>query len=272
MSHTICVTCGTNYGNSDVMPTDCPICQDERQYVGLEGQRWTTLAELRAGHSNRITAHELGLTGIGSEPGFAIGQRALLVQTPAGNVLWDCVSLIDDATVAAVEALGGVAAIAISHPHYYSSMAEWSSAFGNVPIYLHAADREWVMDHSSTMVFWDGATQPLVAGITLVHCGGHFAGSTVLHWAQGAGGKGALLTADTITVVSDRRYVSFMRSYPNLIPLAGRAVSRIVDAVVPLAFDRIYGAWWTAIVDRDAKTAVIGSAERYQHALTDPDE
>lgn len=269
MSHAICVTCGTNYGDSDATPTGCLICQDERQYVGLEGQRWTTLPELRAGHSNRITAHEPGLLGIGSEPAFAISQRALLVQTPAGNVLWDCISLIDEATVAAIEALGGITAIAISHPHFYSSMVEWSTAFGNVPIYLHAANREWVMHHSPYIRYWDGPTQPLVAGVTLVHCGGHFAGAAVLHWAQGAGGKGALLTADTITVVPDRRYVSFMRSYPNLIPLAGRAVGRIVDAVKPFAFDRIYGAWWTSIVDHDAKTAVIRSAERYQHALAD---
>src|SRR6266849_11193792 len=54
-----------------------------------------------------------------------------------------------------------------------------------------------------------------VVVVALVHCGGHFEGGTVLHWPGGANGKGALLTGDLITVVQDRRYVSFMRSYPN---------------------------------------------------------
>ena len=55
-------------------------------------------------------------------PAFGIGQRALLVRTREGNILWDCVSLIDSDTVALIKALGGIYAIAISHPHYYTSM------------------------------------------------------------------------------------------------------------------------------------------------------
>ena len=135
MPNYICVTCGTQYPESATVPAHCPICEDERQYIGPNGQQWTTLAELQQERTNTIKEHEPSLTGIGSEPRFAIGQRALLLQTPAGNLLWDCITVIDEATISAVQALGGVAAIAISHPHYYSSMVEWSRAFGNVPIY-----------------------------------------------------------------------------------------------------------------------------------------
>ncbi|MCX6049210.1 MAG: MBL fold metallo-hydrolase, partial [Chloroflexi bacterium] len=145
MTNFICKTCGTQFAATDEPPAHCPICEDERQYIGWAGQQWTTLTELRAERHNSTKLAEPNLTEIGSEPAFAIGQRALLVQAPTGNVLWDCLSLIDDATVAAVQALGGLAAIAISHPHYYSSMVEWSHAFGNAPIYLHAADRVHVM-------------------------------------------------------------------------------------------------------------------------------
>jgi hypothetical protein len=104
--------------------------------------------ELRARHRLALQDEGDGLLGIGCEPKFAIGQRALLVPARAGdgpgrNVLWDCISLIDDAAVRVVEAQGGLAAIAISHPHYYTSMVEWSQAFGGVPIYLHAEEREW---------------------------------------------------------------------------------------------------------------------------------
>ena len=120
----------------------CAICEDEREAVCWEGQRWTTLADLRRGHRNVLRPLEAGLVGIHTEPRFAIGQQALLVRTPHGNVLWDCLSMIDDATIAAVQAAGGLAAIASSHPHFHGALVEWSRAFGGIPIYLHAADRD----------------------------------------------------------------------------------------------------------------------------------
>jgi glyoxylase-like metal-dependent hydrolase (beta-lactamase superfamily II) len=266
MEHFICVTCGTQYPASAEPPERCPICEDERQYIGWQGQRWTTLAALRQDHRLRLREEEPGLTGIGAEPAFAIGQRALLAQTPHGNVMWDCLALIDAEGIAAVQALGGVQAIAISHPHYYSSMVDWSQAFG-APIYLHAADREWVMRPDPAIVFWDGETRDLWPGVTLIRCGGHFAGSSVLHWAAGAEGRGALFTGDTLMVASDRRYVSFMYSFPNYLPLPAASVRRAAGAVTPFAFDRIYGAWWDRVVAAGAKAAVARSAERYIQAL-----
>jgi hypothetical protein len=267
MTEYICATCGTQYPPSDVPPEHCPICQDERQYIGWNGQQWTTMEQLRAGHTNCLREEEPGLTGIGSEPSFAIGQRALLVQTPAGNVLWDCISLLDQATVEAVRALGGVRAIAISHPHYYSSMVEWGQAF-DAPIYLHADDHQWVMRPDAAVKFWSGETQPLGPGLTLVRCGGHFPGGTVLHWAAGAEGRGVLLTGDIIDVAQDRRWVSFMYSFPNKIPLNAPAVRGVVAAVEPFAYDRIYGAWWGRVVAGDARGAVARSAERYIRAIS----
>lgn len=266
MQNYICVTCGTQYDATAEPPAACPICLDERQYVGWRGQQWTTMAALRTSHHNVIRRKEAALVGIGTHPGFAIGQRALLVQSPGGNLLWDCISLLDEPTVAAVQALGGIQAIAISHPHYYSSMIEWSRTF-DAPIYIHEADRQWVMRHDAAVTFWRGETKPLHDGMTIIRCGGHFAGGQVLHWPAGAAGRGALLTGDILQVVSDRRYVSFMYSYPNLIPLPATAVQRIVDAVAPYDFDRIYGAWWDRVVAEDAKAAVARSAARYIEAL-----
>ncbi len=267
MPHYICVTCGTQYPESGAPPEHCPICEDERQYIGSSGQRWTTLDKLRSDHHNIVKTEEPGLTGIGTEPKFAIGQRAPLIQSPGGNVLWECISLVDDATVKAVNALGGISAIAISHPHFYSSMVEWSRAFGNAPIYLHASNRPYVMRPDPAIVYWEGETKPIGEGITLIRCGGHFEGSTALHWAAGADGRGVLLTGDTIYVVQDRRWVSFMYSYPNLIPLPARAVEHIVGAVEPFAYDRIYSSWFDAVLSSDGKAAVARSAERYIRAI-----
>jgi glyoxylase-like metal-dependent hydrolase (beta-lactamase superfamily II) len=154
------------------------------------GQSWTTLSAIRQTHFNAFRRHEPGLIGIGTTPTFAIGQRALLLRTGAGNILWDCISFIDEATVDIVHALGGISAIAISHPHFYASMVEWSHAFGSVPIYMYAADKQWVMRPDETVTFWDGETCQLAPGVTLLRCGGHLSGGTVLHWANGAAGIG----------------------------------------------------------------------------------
>jgi glyoxylase-like metal-dependent hydrolase (beta-lactamase superfamily II) len=265
----LCRTCGTQYPASEQPPERCPICEDERQYVGWKGQQWLTLAELQKDHKNEIREEEPGLVGIGTTPSFSIGQRALLVQTPRGNVLWDCLPLIDETTIARVKELGGISAIAISHPHYYSTMVEWSKAF-DAPVYLHAADQEWVMRPDPAITFWEGETYPILGDLTLIRCGGHFPGGTVLHWPAGAEGRGVLLTGDIINVVQDRRYVSFMYSFPNLIPLPASAVRRVVEAVEPFAYDRIYSAWWDKVTSQDAKEAVRRSAERYIAAISEP--
>src|ERR1700685_592633 len=141
----ICITCGTQYPPSEAPPSACPICQDERQNVNRGGESWTRLQSMQRTHINAFRQHEPNLIGIGTTPAFAIAQRALLVRTPHGNILWDCVSFIDDATIGIVRALGGLTGIAISPPHYYSSMIEWSHAFGGVPIHQHVLDRQWVM-------------------------------------------------------------------------------------------------------------------------------
>jgi glyoxylase-like metal-dependent hydrolase (beta-lactamase superfamily II) len=260
----ICVTCGVEQPDSGSEPDHCPICDDERQYVGWDGQRWTRLATLRGeGRRNRVEEEGPGVWGIGTEPSFAIGQRALLVETPGGNVLWDCISYLDADTVAEIARRGGLAAVAISHPHYYGVMAEWSAAFGGVPVWIHDADREWLGRTDDRVRLWSGDRAVIGEGLTLVNCGVHFAGGAVLHWAGGEGGAGALLSGDILQVVMDRRWVGFMYSYPNLIPERPEVVRRAVELLDDLPFDAIYGAWWGRNVRGDAKEALRRSADRY---------
>jgi glyoxylase-like metal-dependent hydrolase (beta-lactamase superfamily II) len=268
----ICATCGTQFAASDRPPERCPICGDARQYVGWAGQQWTTVKALRGGHRLALQDEGDALLGIGCEPKFAIGQRALLVPAsavgrPGGNLLWDCISLLDAAAVRVVEALGGLSGIAISHPHYYSSMVEWSRAFGGVPIWLHEDERDWVMRPDPAIRFWRGETLQIGDGLTLIRLGGHFAGAQVLHWTGGADGRGVLLAGDILQVVQDRRFVSFMYSYPNYIPLPAATVRGMVERLEPYPFERIYGAWFDAVVRADGKEALRRSAERYVRAL-----
>jgi glyoxylase-like metal-dependent hydrolase (beta-lactamase superfamily II) len=266
MSKFICSTCGTQFAETEQPPARCPICEDERQYVPPPGQKWTTLEQLWGNHRNSWRKYEPGLFGIGTEPEFAIGQRALLLQTNEGNFLWDCISLLDDATIALVQSLGGLRGIAISHPHYYSTMVEWSRAFGDAPIHLHTADREWVMQSDESIRFWDGETNELAPGLTLHRCGGHFPGGTILHWEAGAEGKGALLTGDILAVMPDGM-LSFMFSYPNAIPLPDSAVAAIGEKVAPLVFDRIYGAFWERVVPENGSEIARRSVARYRQAI-----
>ena len=261
MTDFICATCGAQYAPSDTPPARCPICEDARQYVPEDGQRWTSTAELAAQHRNDIRP-DGGYYGVGMEPSFAIGQRALLVTAGDQAVLWDCIPLLDEAAAAAIERRGGLAAIAISHPHYYSGMVEWAHRF-ECPVYLHEADREWIMRPDPAIELWEGETRDLGHELTLIRCGGHFEGGTVLHDAR----SGALLAGDIVQVIPDRRAVGFMYSYPNLIPLPEAAVRHIAAALEPFAFDTIYGAWWDRIVREDGAGVVARSAARYVRAL-----
>ncbi|MBO0885798.1 MAG: hypothetical protein J2O38_00265 [Acidimicrobiales bacterium] len=262
----ICTTCGVQYG---APRSDCPICLDERQYVGWDGQQWTTLAGLRAaGHRGRIEDEGPGVIGIGASPPTGIGQRALLVQTPAGNVLYDMISYIDDDLITRVRELGGITAIAISHPHFYGSMVEWAHAF-DAPVYIHDKDREWVARPDDAVVYWGGETRQILDGLTLINAGVHFDGGQVLHRAGGLGrpgdrdDHGALFTGDIFTVVPDRRWVSFMYSYPNLIPERPAVIQRAVARMEPYDFQRVYGGWWQRNVPEGGAAALRRSADRY---------
>jgi len=263
----LCTTCGLQYAPSARPPAGCMICLDDRQYVPPTGQQWTTLDELRRTHRNVLTPVEPGLTSIRTEPAFAIHHNGMLVETQEGCVVWDCNSLIDDTTVAAIRQRGEVKAIAVSHPHFYTAMVEWSRALGDVPIYLHAADAKWIGRPDPAIVLWEGTPPRLPGGLALVNTGGHFPGSQVLHWPAGADGRGVLLVGDDPSVCWDRRWVTFMHSFPNFIPLGPAAAERVAAALRPLAFDRIYGWRPELFLAEDARACVERSLARHVAAL-----
>lgn len=261
----ICATCGVQHADTVQAPSRCAICEDERQYVGRDGQRWTTMAQLAETHEVVVREEESGLFGIGIEPSVAIGQRALLVRTTAGNVLWDCVPILDDASRARIAELGGISAICMSHPHFYGAYVEFADAFG-ARVFIPSADAEWIRRPSGRVELFDDETEP-VPGLTLARIGGHFDGAAVLHWPTGSGGRGALLTGDTVTVVPDRGWASFMWSYPNLVPLDEDTVREIARRVGSFRFDRVYGGWWGRVIVDDGAEAIRRSAERYVDRL-----
>src|SRR4051812_10643649 len=183
MPRFLCKTCGVQQPDSVKPPAHCRICEDGRQFVPKQGQQWITPEALSLGHFNAFRRVAPDLFGISTTPPFAIGQRAFLVITPAGNVLWDCLSFLDDATIAIIRSFGGIKAIAISHPHFYSAMASWGRAF-ECPVLAHDDDRQWLTENDPCIEFWRGETREILPGVTLHRIGGHFPGSSVLHWAE----------------------------------------------------------------------------------------
>jgi hypothetical protein len=262
----ICTTCGTQYPPGDKPPPSCPICDDGRQYVPPSGQGWTTQDKLAVTHVNAWHQYEPGIVGVATQPRFAIGQRAVLLRTAHGNVLWDCISMLDDATVSLIKGLGGVQAMAISHPHFYTAMNDWADAF-DVDVHVHHYDREWIMRKGPRVKLWEGETLRLTPDATLIRGGGHFTGSSMLHWVGGAAGRGIVCCSDTAYVAADRAHVSFMRSYPNFLPLPAERVKAIADALAPFEFDKMFGNFFESVIESGAKQAFGRSVERYLAAI-----
>jgi hypothetical protein len=256
----LCATCAVEQPSDGPLPGVCPICADERQYVPPCGQRWTTLDELAAdGRRGSIEELEPGVLAVSTEPGVGIGQHAMLVRTRGGNLLWEPTGFVDDALAEQVSRAGGIAAIAASHPHMFGVQLEWSRRFGDAPVLVAEADREWLQRSGDAVRFWDGSTEVL-PGVVLHRVGGHFPGSAVAR-IDAHDGRGLLLSGDTVLVTPDR-WVTFQRSYPNHLPLSAAVVRRIADALGALVFDRLVDNFGST-VRRDAAAVVQRSAERY---------
>jgi hypothetical protein len=256
---TICRTCAVEHAETEGI---CRICADDRQWVPADGQHWVTLEELAAaGQRVEINEAEPDLYTVHTEPNVGIGQYTKLVRTAEGMLLWDPTGYLDDDVVQRVRALGRVAAIAASHPHMFGVQVAWSRALDNAPVLVAEPDMEWVMRPDPVIRPWSGPFEVL-PGVTLSQPGGHYPGSAVAHWAAGAGGKGVLLSSDTIFANPDRISASFMRSYPNRIPLSAAVVERVTAHVEQYAFDRLYGNF-DNVIDADARAVVRRSADRH---------
>ncbi|MGO4359906.1 hydrolase [Terrabacter sp. 2TAF16] len=258
----ICATCAVETDDLPEPPDACAVCEDERQWVPEQGQRWTTVDRLReSGTRIRVEAVEDDLWGLRAEPEVGIGQQTMVVRVPEGVLLFDCVGYIDDAAVELVRSLGPTLAVASSHPHMYGVQTEWARALGDVPVLVAAPDAEWVRRRDPLVELYDEQRQ-VAPGLTLHRVGGHFRGQAVVEWTAGAEGRGVLLAGDAVFPNPDRRSMSFMRSYPNRIPLSGNVVQRVAGQLEALHFDRLYNNFGTA-VPSGAKAMLRRSADRH---------
>ena len=251
----VCATCGVE---REERPQVCPICDDERQFLPSDGvQRWVDPAAVDV--SIGVAELEPGLWGISLAGAPGIGQQAKIIQTDKGNVMVEVPTVINKDVVDAVRQLGNVNAIVPSHPHMFGCQSLWSDSLG-APVYVAKADAEWLGVRPDGAKYWEG-TLEVVPGVIASSPGGHFPGSAVVHWAA-RDGKGVLVAGDTVMANPDHRSVSFMRSYPNRIPLSAKVVARVADHVARYDFDRLYNNF-VDYVPSNAKDVVMRSAQRH---------
>lgn len=256
---TICRTCGVE--STERLPHVCPLCADERQFVPPSGQSWVTRSQLESeGHTISVREVEPGLHALRTEPKLGIGQTCYLVQTEQGNLLFDVPPYIDAEAVKAVGNLGGIDAIAPSHPHMFGTQLEWSAAFNDAAVFVCTADAGWLQRTGHCIVTFDEQVE-VISGMILRRVGGHFPGSSIAWW-PGHDDAGVMLGGDTISPVARTGWVTFMRSFPNYLPLSANVVRRIAGSVNDLTFDRLYGNFGQQTPE-GADAAVQNSAERY---------
>ncbi|HYH13911.1 MAG TPA: MBL fold metallo-hydrolase [Flavisolibacter sp.] len=263
----ICNTCGTRYTLKHFNAQHCKICLDERQYVGDGGQQWVSYRQLADSRTLRFSQLQSNLYDLRINPTFALGQKAHLALSSSGNILWDCVPFIDAPTIAFIQSKGGLKAIAVSHPHYYSLMAVWARMF-SCPIYLHKADQRWVLDEDTHIEYWEGDEKPLWDGMRLNHTGGHFDGSTILHLPN-HGHRGTILVGDSLYVSRDGKQLSAMYSYPNMLPLPAKAIRNLIKQVQPLTFDSLYGYGEWMNIPKGAYDIFLQSMQRYLSTVSE---
>lgn len=256
----VCSTCGT-YFPAATAPGLCTICNEDRQYIPETGQNWTSPEDLHQNHSISINQLKANLCELEITPQFAISQRALLVLSENGNILWDCIPMLDKPTIDFIKSKGGLKAIAFSHPHYYSNMNKWAEVF-NCPVYIHANDAPYIVQKGGQINLWSGDELALWDDIKIVLIGGHFEGSSILH-VPFLSKEGAILCGDTLFLSPNKKHFSVMRSYPNKIPLPLREIRRIKTRIDAIPMDTFYGYVKAQNLDVDVKKVFSESMERY---------
>ncbi|ETN43273.1 uncharacterized protein HMPREF1541_02432 [Cyphellophora europaea CBS 101466] len=275
----ICAACGAQYEVTE---------DDPRQFVPFTGQVWTTLGKMKAAREEDGAGNKYKnvFEQVKLDENFGIGQSARLIQTPHGNILWDLVAYLDEETIERIQELGGIKMIVISHPHFYTTWADWSSTF-KVPVYTTAADSVWLNRQShptATLRMLSEPVTELQPGVHSIICGGHFPGSQVMHTAPPNTVIPTLFAADAIFPAPSAHNPTsakpgqitymFLWSIPNMIPLKPDEILRIWRVLKVWDFKATYGvmAKWSNVFEKDTdlkplKERLLDSAKMAVRAM-----
>lgn len=258
----ICTTCGTQMTLGFDKNSNCPICSEERQYIPDRGQTWTTHQKLQSNHIVKNLQLSENLYEFTIDSTFGIGQRALMVISDEGNILWDCIPLLNEKVIEFIKAKGGLKAIAFSHPHFYSNMNDWADVF-DCPILIHKNDAEHIMVKGKHLNLWEGDELELWDGMKLFLIGGHFAGSSILHVPYLSKG-GSIICGDTLFLSPNKQHFSVVWSSPNRMPLPLIEIRRIQARLEGIPFDAFYGYIGIQNLTENVKEILRKSFVRYK--------
>ncbi|SNX87334.1 uncharacterized protein MEPE_06044 [Melanopsichium pennsylvanicum] len=285
----VCVTCGNQYSSREG-PQECPVCYDDRQYPCPTGQAYTTQRQLVPNTSFDLVPEDSDsrILRIKLNPPVAIGQTPIVLLTKFGAVIWDCngfnsVELMH--SICSVSPTGKVAAIFISHPHFFGTSLSWAKML-DCNVFISKLDRNWYQrgrdtyqNHPDfvsrqryvTEVDQDLFSLPHVPSVTLIRCGGHFPGSNALHWDRDSDNRtnandlkgAAVFCADTFMVMPDRKRFTFAYSFPNNIPLPPHDVERIWAQMRRFNWSATFGGWSGRNVLSDSRSSLFRSTRYY---------
>ncbi|TXT07490.1 hypothetical protein VHUM_03210 [Vanrija humicola] len=276
----VCATCATQYPapRRDCTHAKLSGSTDHPQARGATTSSATS--RTRASRSSRPSRSSPSLRRVSISPACVKLTPAFLLETFEGSFIWDCSAVLTPPLIAHLTHLRRpLKAMAISHPHFFSTSLTWARALG-VPLYINALDKEWYQRRESAgadeVVFWSG-TQRLSSTLTLIECGGHFPGSCVLHWDRAAEpltsdadarapDTGLLLVADTVMVQPTQKGITFMWSIPNAIPLHPTDVLHIQNVLREYDYDSVSSTWPDRWVRAGAARIFDESVETYLSA------
>ena len=257
LSHWACANCG--FWQRHFAPPDCPVCTDVRNDLPEDGWRFLPEAEVAASHAGGWRQVAENLWAFTTTPALGLAGTGWLIVRPEGNIAFEAAPYYSKAMLAQIEALGGIAILAASHPHGYGALFQLQRAFDPPVLAIHKDDLQYTKGFRVTAPYDD--TLELAPGYTLHHVGGHYAGQAALHDAPGR----RLFCGDMFKIDQDEAgrstHVSSHKAFHKNIPLTHGELRQYRDAIAPLAFDAVLTPFeYAPEVGRDTALAVLDEA------------
>ena len=231
-----CTNCG-HWQRYFSTPPFCPICADVRNDLPENGWSFVTPGDLSA----RLTHHWReaipGVWEFWSEPRFGLDSHGWLLIHPDGNVAFEAAPHYDDAQLAQIDRLGGIAVLAASHPHGYGALYQLQDRF-SPELLIQKDDLQWT---KAMRVTWPyDETFVIHPGLTLHHTGGHYDGHAILHDA----GRRAVFAGDALKIDFSAdgapRAISCHKAYHKQIPLSRDELLRYRRVFGALDFSSVF--------------------------------
>ena len=256
LSHFACANCGFWQLHFD--PPDCPVCTDVRNDLPEDG--WHFLPEREVADTHEGDAKQIAddLWAFTTTPHLGLGGTGWLIVRDGGNIAFEAAPFYSDAMLARIEALGGIAMLAASHPHGYGALHQLQTAF-DPTLALHRDDLRYSKAFRVTAPYDD--TLELVPGYTLHHVGGHYAGQAALHDAKAK----RLFCGDMFKIDQDETgrstHVSSHKAFHKDIPLTHGELQHYRDVIAPLDFEAVLTPFeYAPEIDRTIALAVLDEA------------